>query len=138
MTDRPEQPEYQRVVEDLRARIRAGNPPVGEQLPSLPELMNQYSVSVTVVRRAIQELRSEGIVKSWQGKGTFVHAVPGPREAPATPAEFETLMRHLTELRSQIQVIGDRVAELEQAVGDLKAVEDRAPQRRKSRPPASV
>lgn len=65
-------PAYKRVADDLRAQIRAGKMAAGARLPSLPQLGNQYGVSLDVARQAISILRSEGLVETQQGKGAFV------------------------------------------------------------------
>ena len=137
MSDRPEQPAYQQVAEDLRSRIRNGDPAVGDQLPSLATLMERYSVSITVVRSALRELRSEGIVSSRQGKGTFVKALPDTRTEPASAVEFETIMRHLNQVQDQLRTMEQRLTRLEQSVEMLQAAEGRTPQSGKSRPPAA-
>ena len=44
----------------------------GDQLPSQRELCKQYSMSHMTVRRAINELANEGIIRAIPGKGLFV------------------------------------------------------------------
>lgn len=50
------------LVDQLEARILSNNIKDGETLPAERELMNQYSVSRTVVREAIATLSSKGLV----------------------------------------------------------------------------
>src|SRR4051812_37190588 len=90
------EPAYKQVSADLRTRIRDGRLPVGEQLPSLANLMREYEVSITVIRMALSELRSEGAVTTHQGKGTFVRNVP---PEPSHSAEFQQITRQLDQLR---------------------------------------
>ena len=55
----------------------------GSQPPSCEALMRKYEVSITVVRSAVRELKTEGLVYTYQGKGAFVRdPLPEPREAP--------------------------------------------------------
>jgi len=63
-----------RVADDLRMRIEAGALAPGEQLPTLDELAEQYRCSLAVSRRAVDTLRSQGLVVTVQGKGTFVRS----------------------------------------------------------------
>jgi GntR family transcriptional regulator len=56
----------------LTAQIQAGTYAPGDLLPSENDLIAEYSVSRTTVRRAIQELVSQGLVYTVHGKGTFV------------------------------------------------------------------
>src|SRR5580692_3039792 len=44
----------------------------GEQLPTEPKLAAQAGVSLVTVRRALQELAAQGVIRREQGRGTFV------------------------------------------------------------------
>ena len=68
----------QRVVTGLKDRILAGDLAPGEKLPSETELVEEYAVSRTVVREAVTRLRAEGLVETFQGRGSFVLTVPQP------------------------------------------------------------
>lgn len=68
----------QRVVTGLMARILDGSLPPGTKLPSEADLIEEYAVSRTVVREAVTRLRAEGLVETFQGRGSFVLAVPAP------------------------------------------------------------
>lgn len=60
------------VRDQLLKLIREEVFPVGERLPSEPELARQMNVSRPVIREALQMLQSEGIVLRKHGLGTFV------------------------------------------------------------------
>lgn len=62
------------VVQALEGEIRAGNWPLGMQIPSEAQLVDQLGVSRTPVREAIRSLVQLGLLKSHQGRGTFVVA----------------------------------------------------------------
>jgi GntR family transcriptional regulator len=70
---------YQTLVE----AIETGTARPGDRMPTEMELMEQYRVSRTTARRALDELRREGLVERRPGKGTFVvqprvqAAIPG-------------------------------------------------------------
>lgn len=117
MTDRPEKPAYQQVAENLRARIRDGQYPVGSQLPSLSALMAQYSASITVIRMALRELRSSDIISTRQGEGAFVLAVPTDSDDARPSTELQAVMRHLDLLQDLVERLDHRLAALEQTVG---------------------
>ncbi|WP_156947983.1 GntR family transcriptional regulator [Rubrobacter radiotolerans] len=63
---------YQRLRQDLLARIRRGEFTPGSLLPSENQLCKQYGVSVTTARRAFLELVKEGVVQRKAGVGTMV------------------------------------------------------------------
>lgn len=68
----------QGVVAGLKSRILDGSLPAGTKLPSEAELIEEYAVSRTVVREAVTRLRAEGLVETFQGRGSYVLAVPEP------------------------------------------------------------
>ena len=70
------QPLYQRITDDLRDRIGAGEFGAGRLLPSEAELGRAYGASRVTVRRALEALRDDGLVDSRQGFGWFVPAAP--------------------------------------------------------------
>jgi DNA-binding transcriptional regulator YhcF (GntR family) len=76
MAERIGAPAYQQVADDLRSKISEGVLKVGEAIPSAAKLQESYKVSSTVVQRAINELRGEGLLIGQPGKGVFVKAVP--------------------------------------------------------------
>ena len=69
-------PRYLRVASVLRRRIRDGRWAVGAKIATLEELEREFGVARVTVRQAIDLLQSEGLVKSFQGRGTFVTKAP--------------------------------------------------------------
>ena len=103
---------YLDVADDLRKKIAGGTYPVGAEIPSTSRLMEQYEVSITVVRAAVRELRTEGLVIGQPGKAVYVQAEP----APATPsAEFTEVMGQLRALRELLDDFDARLTRLEKA-----------------------
>lgn len=70
-------PSYQRVADDIRARIRSGEYQVGQPIPSTARLMDMHQVSSTVVRHAVEQLRADGVLVGHSGKAVYVQAMPG-------------------------------------------------------------
>jgi len=62
---------YLELADALRERALLDRPP-GGALPSEAELGREFQVSRVTVRRALEQLRREGIVTSRQGAGWFV------------------------------------------------------------------
>lgn len=69
-------PRYLQVASALRRRIGDGFWPVGGRIATLEELEAEFGVARVTVRQAIDLLASEGLVKSHQGRGTFVTKAP--------------------------------------------------------------
>ena len=71
-----DRPIYQQIADELRTRIRQGIYPLGQQLPSEAELVEDFGVSRLTVRRGLAVLQNEGLVEIVRGKGMFVPAPP--------------------------------------------------------------
>ena len=67
---------YVQIADDLRRQILDGDLQGGDRLPTESDLMSDYGVSRIVVRQAMETLRSEGLIVSQQGRGTFVREQP--------------------------------------------------------------
>jgi DNA-binding GntR family transcriptional regulator len=65
----PEYP-YLQLAARLREWIRSGH--ISAQLPSLSQLTGQTGLAVGTVRRAIDVLAQEQLVRKVPGRGTFV------------------------------------------------------------------
>ena len=65
-------PLYQQLMEDIKAALTEGKYATDEKIPSESELSELYHVSRITVRRAVEELCSEGYLVKKQGKGTYV------------------------------------------------------------------
>jgi GntR family transcriptional regulator len=76
---RRNEPLYQQVAAELRRQIRSGRYGPGDELPSERELTERFKVSGGVVRAALVQLRSEGLVATAQGKRAVVTEPGGLR-----------------------------------------------------------
>ena len=63
---------YKNVYSGLKEKIENGQFAAGSRLPSEEELCDTYQVSVITVKRAMQMLAKEELVRRVPGKGTFV------------------------------------------------------------------
>ncbi|TMR27354.1 GntR family transcriptional regulator [Actinomadura geliboluensis] len=66
------EPAYVRIAGEYARRIRSGVLPPGTQLPSYAEIAQQNAVSDIVVRKALELLQSQGLVRSVRRRGVFV------------------------------------------------------------------
>ena len=74
-----------RVCKLIVAAILRGEFSVDHKLPTEFELTARYAVSRTTVREALSRLRSEGIVESRRGSGSYIVQMPGHVE-PMAPS----------------------------------------------------
>ncbi len=88
---------FRQIADQLRDEIVAGRFTPGAQLPAERQLAEAYQVHRATVRRAIMELKSEGLVESAQGRGNLVRnrepvrRVSWGRTIPAARAHSDTL-----------------------------------------------
>ncbi|MGY1616130.1 GntR family transcriptional regulator [Geodermatophilus sp. SYSU D00691] len=117
---RGEAPLYQRVRTVLLDRIGSGEYAPGDRLPSEGVLAEDLGVHRLTVRRALDELSREGLLRARQGSGTFVSPRPEPMAIgiPLTPDEFAGSLQ--AALRGQGQSYRDVL--LHTAVDDDPAV----------------
>lgn len=67
---------YQEIAGDVRQRVEAGEFAAGRLLPSEAELARAYDASRVTIRKALEQLRTDGLVDARQGFGWFVAADP--------------------------------------------------------------
>lgn len=72
MNEKQEASLYILVKNQIIEAIQSGKFQVGDKLPTEMELCEEYNVSRTTVRIALQQLAIEGRINKVQGKGTFV------------------------------------------------------------------
>ncbi len=65
-------PYYYQLKQYITHEIESGNWKPKQMLPYENELCTRFAVSRTVVRQALQELKSDGYIITRKGKGTFV------------------------------------------------------------------
>ena len=70
---------YQEIADTLRRQIVAGEYGPGEVLPSEAELVALHGASRVTIRKALEVLRTDGLIDARQGAGWFVAAEPVPQ-----------------------------------------------------------
>lgn len=69
-------PLYQQIRTAISDRLRARHWGPGEMLPTEAELAQTFACSVGTLRKAIDGLQGEGVLRRVQGRGTFVVTIP--------------------------------------------------------------
>ena len=103
---------YLQIADMLRNAINGGTFQPGDQLPSVNELASSYDVAKMTVQKALGMLRDEGLLVSWQGRGTFVRA-RGDVPEPESTDSFGAIMDRLDQMSDDIQRLDERLARLE-------------------------
>lgn len=68
-------PIYHQIEEQLQALIISGHLEQGASLPSIRVLSKELACSVITTKRAYHNLEEKGLIRTLQGKGTFVAEV---------------------------------------------------------------
>jgi GntR family transcriptional regulator len=92
-------PPYLQVVRQVRQALRMGVLNVGDQLPSVREVVAAVAINPNTVLKAYRDLEREGLVEARSGQGTFVRALP-PGPPPGTHSRLgHSLARWVREAR---------------------------------------
>ena len=92
-------PPYLQIVRQVRQALRMGILAVGDQLPSVREVVAAVAVNPNTVLKAYRDLEREGLVEARAGQGTFVRALP-PGPPPGTHSRLgRSLARWVREAR---------------------------------------
>ncbi len=89
-------PFYFQLKQILLRQLREAGLQPGDRLPGDHELCDTYGVSRTVVRQALAELETEGVIERVKGRGTFV----------AQERTSESLVQSLTGLYEDVAARG--------------------------------
>ena len=65
-------PMYLQIVQQVKEALRLGLLDVGDQLPTVREVVAELAINPNTVAKAYRELEHEGLVEAQQGRGTFV------------------------------------------------------------------
>jgi GntR family transcriptional regulator len=63
---------YLQIVQQVREALRLGVLDVGDQLPTVREVVADLAINPNTVAKAYRDLEREGLVVARQGRGTFV------------------------------------------------------------------
>ena len=115
-----------RVVTALSAQIEKGALAPGDQLPTEQQLSEQLGVSRTVVREAVASLRTEGMLVSQQGVGTFVAKDATRRPFRIDPEQLSRLhdVLRVMELRLGIETEAAGLAAERRTPKQMAKIED--------------
>lgn len=91
LDSRPGVSPYLQIVQQVRHALRLGMLEIGDQLPTVKEVVEQIAVNPNTVLKAYRELEHAGLVTARPGVGTFVTGTL----SPTPPGAHEPLRREL-------------------------------------------
>lgn len=106
---------YQQIVDQLTAKVMAGDWQAGQALPSIREMAAASRVSVITVRRAYEELERAGVIATRQGKGSVV----------ADRSDLAMVLLQ-AELKQQLEALLNTAARLGLGTEELRGLLDKA------------
>lgn len=124
---------YQQIADALREEIRTGALQPGDRLPTVVALGERFGVAKMTAEKALKELRSEGLIVSWQGRGIFVRDASSIDQAAEPSRGAEQLTQDVQQLKKQYGRLEGLLMHLYSRVGEPfphEAVEDQPKKRR--------
>lgn len=95
-------PQYVRIGDVLRDRIREGHYGIGTLLPTESELCEEFSISRHTVREALRRLCEEGLIERKQGSGSRVLAAEAHQNYVHAMRSLDQLFQYASDTRFQI------------------------------------
>ena len=114
----------EQLARTIGDRIIAGDIAPGERLPSEGGLVEEFGVSRTVVREALQRLQSRGLVRTRVGSGSYALTPPAPVAGDdwlAARDESERIELHA--FRIAVESEAAALAARQAADGDLATID---------------
>jgi GntR family transcriptional regulator len=118
-------PPYVQVADDLRRAIREGEYNVGQRIPAGRTLAKRYEVGLNTAQRAVELLKSDGLVASYPARGVFVASTDVAAAAEEHSPEYLQIMSLIDDLRAAVRAVEQRLDPLERAIHGS----DQAPQK---------
>ncbi|WP_207921552.1 GntR family transcriptional regulator [Micromonospora sp. KC721] len=116
-------PVYVQLADILREQIEAGELAPGSALPSEARMTQEYGVGREAVRMSISLLRSEGLVNTVRGHGSYVRELPQRRQVEVPPGGSVIARMPSGRERRVMQLDeGVPVLEIRDAKGDIEVM----------------
>jgi GntR family transcriptional regulator, transcriptional repressor for pyruvate dehydrogenase complex len=113
-----------RVAQALTQEIRTGRLSPGDRLPTETALCVQFDVSRTVIREAVSQLKSLGLLDSRQGSGVYVRAAGFvPLHFDAANAQSRQAVVQMVEVRRALEAEVAALAARRRRGADLKRIQ---------------
>jgi DNA-binding GntR family transcriptional regulator len=114
MVEVPDGPAYKHLADQLHTLILKEGLQAGDELPSISEIQGRWDYSDTVVRAALRELDTDGIIKRRQGKRALILRRPDQPDERRS-AEYTELRQLICDLRAEVAALRDEVDVIRQS-----------------------
>lgn len=110
------QPIYEQIKNQIISAIAAGEVPPDSALPSIRFMAKELGVGIITVKRAYDDLCTEGWCYSLQGKGVFV----SPQKHMAEKKFYDELRARLKDIADYADASGVSIDKLIQILNEIK------------------
>lgn len=109
-------PMYKQVTDQIKDAIASGDLKPHDRLPSVRELSEALNVSAITIKRAYQDLETEGFILTRPGMGSFVAPVERDALRERKLAELQEEVRRLVRSSAKFGVSADDIIRLTRQV----------------------
>ncbi|WP_406321971.1 GntR family transcriptional regulator [Streptomyces sp. NBC_01637] len=128
-------PPYVQVADYLRRQINAGELGPGDKVPSSRELQEKFGLASATIQNAFRLLKSEGLIYSVQGRGSFIRRPasesdataggegPGDASLASTPVDSTSDVRYIRLSQEVADLRRDVASMRETLIGALELIQ---------------
>ena len=109
-------PMYRQVTDQIKDAIASGDLKPNDRLPSVRELSEALNVSAITIKRAYQDLETEGFILTRAGMGSFVASVERDALRERKLAELQEELRRLVRSSAKFGISASDIARLTRQV----------------------
>ena len=105
-------PIYEQIVDQIKTLIREGQLKENDNLPSVRALSKELKISALTVKKAYDNLESEGFTVTVHGKGTYVAATNKEILLEEQKKELETDLEHAIQKGRRYRISDEEIRSL--------------------------
>ena len=105
-------PMYKQVTDQIKDAIASGDLKPNDRLPSVRELSEALNVSAITIKRAYQDLETDGFILTRAGMGSFVAPVERDALRERKLAEVQQELRRLVQSSAKFGISASDIARL--------------------------
>jgi GntR family transcriptional regulator len=109
-------PMYKQVTDQIKDAIASGELKPNERLPSVRELSEALHVSAITIKRAYQDLETDGYILTRAGLGSFVASVERDALRERKLSELREELRRLVRSSAKFGIYASDIVELTRQV----------------------
>ncbi|MGV3244501.1 FadR/GntR family transcriptional regulator [Staphylococcus sp. 11261D007BR] len=113
---------YEQIADLLIQQIEQGKLQVGDRLPSIQKLSEEYGVSNASIREALNALRMIGLIEIKQGYGTFIKANHPQLFDFSSQQLTKERVQEILELREVVEISTAQFASNRRSEEDIEAM----------------